>query len=77
MTGNDWLCAGRFTAADVSVGYALLLASHLGLVHRFPPNVAAYWGRLQQREAFGRAMAAQAAAAIGQGVSAESATGQV
>ncbi|MBU0829099.1 MAG: glutathione S-transferase family protein, partial [Gammaproteobacteria bacterium] len=28
---SDYLCAGRFTAADVSVGYALLLAEHLGL----------------------------------------------
>ena len=77
LAGNEWLCAGRFTAADVSVGYALLLASHLGLVPRFPANVAAYWGRLQQRDAFVRAMTAQSAAAIGQGVSAEPSTGQV
>ena len=26
---NEYLCAGRFTAADVAVGYALLLAQHL------------------------------------------------
>ena len=27
--GRRWLCAGRFTAADISVGYALLLANQL------------------------------------------------
>jgi len=28
---GEWLCAGRFTAADISVGYALLLANFIGL----------------------------------------------
>ncbi|HMJ12903.1 MAG TPA: glutathione S-transferase family protein [Polyangiaceae bacterium] len=64
-----YLCAERFTAADVSVGYALLLASHLGLATRFTPAVAAYWARLQQREPYVRALRAQEAAAIAQGVS--------
>ena len=68
------LCAGRFTAADVSVGYALLLAQHLGLVSRFTPAVAAYWQRLQQRAAYLRARQAQDAAALAQGVSTLSAT---
>lgn len=63
-----FLCAGRFTAADVSVGYALLLAQHLGLNTRFKPAIQSYWQRLQAREAFQRAMAAQQAAAIAQGV---------
>ncbi|PRY73678.1 glutathione S-transferase family protein [Halomonas ventosae] len=64
-----WLCAERFTAADVSVGYALLLASHLGLDERFKPSVRDYWARLQAREAFRRALEAQHAAAVTQGVS--------
>ena len=42
---QDFLCAGRFTAADVSVGYALLLAQHLGLEPRFGEQVRAYWQR--------------------------------
>lgn len=70
---ESFLCAGRFTAADVSVGYALLLASHIGLDERFKPNVAAYWERLQQRDAFRRALAAEREAALAQGVSPESA----
>ena len=57
----DHLCAGRFTAADISVGYALLLAETLGLHERFSPAVAAYWARLQARDGFQRAKAAQAA----------------
>jgi glutathione S-transferase len=57
---GDWLCAGRFTAADISVGYALLLAETLGLSERFTPSVAAYWARLQERPGFQSAKAAQA-----------------
>ncbi|TDR52729.1 glutathione S-transferase [Halomonas ventosae] len=69
LATRRWLCAGRFTAADVSVGYALLLASHLGLDERFKPSVRDYWARLQGREAFRRALEAQHAAAVAQGVS--------
>lgn len=58
---SDWLCAGRFTAADISVGYALLLAETLDLSERFSPTLAAYWARLQAREGFQRAKAAQLA----------------
>ena len=56
----DHLCAGRFTGADISVGYALLLAETLGLSERFSPAVAAYWARLQEREGFKAAKRAQA-----------------
>lgn len=63
-----FLCANRFTAADVSVGYALLLAQHLGLDQQFTPSVCAYWERLQARPAYRSAMVAQNGAAISQGV---------
>lgn len=69
LASRAYLCGGRFTAADVSVGYALLLAQHLGLTSRFTPAVKLYWDRLQQREAFLRALASQGAAATAQGVS--------
>ena len=56
---GDWLCAGRFTAADISVGYALLLAAQLGLDAEFTPAIAAYWARLQARPGFQAAKASQ------------------
>lgn len=59
--GREWLVAGRFTAADISVAYALLLASWLKLDANFPPAVAAYWERAQARDGFRRAKAAQQA----------------
>ncbi len=68
LAQQDFLCAARFTAADISVGYALLLAEHLGLSARFTPAVAAYWQRLRARDGFQRALAAQQRAAEAQGV---------
>ena len=55
----EYLCAGRFTAADISVGYALLLAELVGLDAEFTPPTAAYWARLQARPAFKAAKSAQ------------------
>lgn len=69
LAQQAYLCVERFTAADVSVGYALMLAEHLGLHERFTPSVAAYWQRLRGRDGFARAMRAQEVAAISQGVS--------
>lgn len=63
-----FLCAGRFTAADVSVHYALMLASHLGLAVQFPDAVRHYHQRLEQRPAFQRALQKQHQAALDQGV---------
>jgi glutathione S-transferase len=51
----DTICAGRFTAADVSVGYALLLADHIGLSVSFSSSVKSYLERLRSRPAFVRA----------------------
>lgn len=61
LQGADHLCAGRFTAADISVGYALLLAETLGLDERFSPTIRAYWQRLQDRDGFRAAKQAQLA----------------
>jgi glutathione S-transferase len=62
------LCAGRFTAADISVGYALLLAEFSKLDAKFTPAVAAYWKSLKARDGFQRAVEKQDAAAREQGV---------
>lgn len=68
LAEEEFLCAGRFTAADVSVGYALVLATHLGLHTQFTPAVAAYAARLQARPGYRAALAAENAAAKAQGV---------
>jgi glutathione S-transferase len=65
----QFLCSSRFTAADISVGYALMLAAHIGLDARFPEAVRGYWTRLTDRPAFRRALQAQENAAREQGVS--------
>lgn len=64
----ETLCAGRFTAADIVNGYALRLAETIGLAKDFGPNVAAYWQRLQQRDGFRRAVAAETRASEEQNV---------
>jgi len=73
LAEREFLCAGRFTAADISVGYALMLAAQLGLHAQFTPALQAYWHRLQQRPGYRRALAAQQAAATAQGVSTQAA----
>ena len=68
VTDSDWVCAGRFTAADISVGYALMFAVSNGLSAQFTPAVAAYWERLKQRDGFRKAIDAQDRASVEQGV---------
>src|SRR5258708_30014880 len=46
----ETLVAGRFTAADIVIGYALRLAENIGLAKDFGPNVAAYWQRPHGRD---------------------------
>lgn len=65
---SEYLCAGRFTAADVAVGYALVLARHLGLDAQFPPAVVEYLLRLQNRPALQRALRVEREAALAQQV---------
>lgn len=68
VADNAFVCAGRFTAADISVGYALLLATRNGLSAGFGPAVAAYWARLQQRDGFRRAVDSENRAGDEQGL---------
>ncbi|QNA87537.1 glutathione S-transferase family protein [Massilia sp. Dwa41.01b] len=69
LSTQDYLCMGRFTVADISVGYALLLAEYLGLRPQFSAVVDRYLERLKARPAFARACAAEREAAAAQGVS--------
>ena len=58
--GGCFYCGGRFTGADISVSYALLLAETLNLSERFSPTIADYWARMQARDGFKAAKNAQA-----------------
>ncbi|WP_198084121.1 glutathione S-transferase family protein [Variovorax sp. E3] len=69
LSSHEFLCADRFTAADVSVGYALMLGDYLDLSESFTSSVTAYWKRLQQRTAYQHAMVVQEEAAASQGIS--------
>jgi glutathione S-transferase len=53
--GKDFLCADRFTIADITVGYALFLGETLGLGERYKPNCKRYLANLMERPAFKRA----------------------
>ena len=66
---SEYVCADRFTMADISIGYALLLASFLNMELEFPESIQRYWQRLQQRGGFKRAQYAESIAARDQGVS--------
>lgn len=55
LESAEYLCAGRFTAADIAVGYALYLGEVTGLAPHFKPQTAAYLERLKSRPAFQRA----------------------
>lgn len=61
--GRDWLTGGRFTAADIAVGYACLLAGTLGLAEGLGPLTQAWWERCTARDGYRRARAAQTAGA--------------
>ncbi|NIJ40856.1 glutathione S-transferase [Parvibaculum indicum] len=56
LDGHDYLCADRFTVADICVGFSLYLADTLGFKGGFKPNTAAYYERLCARPAFQRSI---------------------
>lgn len=59
MMEGDHAAAGRFTMADISLGYAVMLALSIGLEDQVTPGMRAYLDRLSQRPAFARAKASQ------------------
>jgi glutathione S-transferase len=68
LADQDTVCAGRFTAADISVSYAMLLASRIGLSPQFGPNVTAYFARMQARDGYKRAVETENSASDAQGL---------
>jgi glutathione S-transferase len=57
LADREYLCAGRFTIADIAVGFALYLAETLDLRGGFKPRTEAYYQRLSARPAFREAVA--------------------
>ncbi|HME84315.1 MAG TPA: glutathione S-transferase family protein [Roseiarcus sp.] len=68
MAGAEHVAADRFTVADISVGYALMVLKVIGLFDQAPASLQAYYRRLRERPAFARAKAAQKRAASEKGV---------
>ncbi|GAA0274724.1 glutathione S-transferase family protein [Alteraurantiacibacter aestuarii] len=56
--GRDYVTGARFTIADISIGYAFLLAEFTKCEAVLPGHVVAYWQRLQARPAYQRAQEA-------------------
>jgi glutathione S-transferase len=65
MLHGEFAAAGRFTMADISVGYAVMLAQSIGLDEQVTPGMKAYFERLTQRAGFQRAKAAQGGTGLG------------
>ncbi len=70
LDGRAYLAAGRFTVADIAVGYALYLATRIGLGERIPAALHAWLATLTARDGFQRALAREAATPLVAGVAA-------
>lgn len=57
LEAREFLCADRFTVADICVGYALILAESVGLDDGVPESLKAYRARLTKRSAYTAALA--------------------
>jgi glutathione S-transferase len=55
LESREYLCADRFTVADICCGYALILAESVGLDDGVPDCLKAYRKRLKARDGFRRA----------------------
>ena len=52
LSARDYLCGGRFTMADICVGFSLHLARTIGIEEAMTPNVSAWAERIFTRPAF-------------------------
>jgi glutathione S-transferase len=59
LEDRDFLVAGRLTLADISVGFALHIATVFGIERLLGPRTIAYRERLRARPAYLRAAAVQ------------------
>lgn len=52
LENKEYLCADKFTIADICVGYALFLAQEINIDDKFGTNTQAYLKRLLARDGF-------------------------
>jgi glutathione S-transferase len=57
LAGKPYLLGAEFSAADIMMGYSLLLTKWFGLLSDTYPNVVAYLQRLEQRPALQKVLA--------------------
>ena len=56
LEGKDYLCADRFTIADICVSYAINLANNLGIHQALKPNISRWASNLFERKCFKKAI---------------------
>ncbi len=56
LEGRDYLVGGKFTIADITVGYAVHLAESLSILGDDAPRTKEYLGRLNSRPALKKAL---------------------
>ena len=52
LEGKEFLVGGKFTIADIVVGYALQFGDRLGLSDRYKPNCSRYLATLYERPSY-------------------------
>jgi glutathione S-transferase len=62
LADRKYLCAERFTVADIAIAYPLFLATRIGLTDRVPERLREWLTALMARDGFKRAMAREAEA---------------
>lgn len=59
LARHSYAAGSDFTVADISVGYAIMLAHSVGIEDRLSETTLAYWKRLTDRPAYQNALIAQ------------------
>jgi len=62
VSNDEYICGDRFTAADISVGYAVQFAAMNGLQDELPESITRYLARLKARPGYQRALLAESMA---------------
>ena len=61
LASREFAAGSSFSIADISVGYAIMLAHSVGIQDGLSSRILEYWSRLCERPAYHRALLAQGA----------------